>query len=391
MIYNENMKYYTTGQFAKKAGTTERTIRYYDKIGLLKPTRVLSNGYRQYTNYDLIKLQRIIVLQTLGFTLEDIFPLVVEEGSMDDNFKTSLSMQIGVVNQKIEYFITLKKALLRMEKLVQHNHLPWDQIREIITLSKNEDTVIEQYQSIRQLHKKIDFHTRFSNNPIPWFLWLYQHMEVVKANKLLEIGCGNGELWRYNTMNLRNREFFLTDYNKSMLEEAKLINGNDFNYLSMDGQDITFKDEYFDQIIANHVLFYFSSINKGLFEIWRVLKKDGYLYASTYGKDHMKEIRILLKEYDKHIKLHDNICFTIENGEQLLSEQFRNISFTPYNDFLLVDDVDALVDYIMLCSGNQKEIIGKDIQKFKQFVQGKMKNNGHIKITKNVGLYICQK
>ena len=39
-------KYYTTGQFAKMAGVTLRTIRYYDKIGLLKPSYILENGYR---------------------------------------------------------------------------------------------------------------------------------------------------------------------------------------------------------------------------------------------------------------------------------------------------------------------------------------------------------
>ena len=53
-------KYYTTGQFAKMAGVTLRTIRYYDKIGLLKPSHILDNGYRQYYNKDLITLQKIL-------------------------------------------------------------------------------------------------------------------------------------------------------------------------------------------------------------------------------------------------------------------------------------------------------------------------------------------
>ena len=53
-------KYYTTGQFAKMAGVTLRTIRYYDKIGLLKPSHIIDNGYRQYCNKDLITLQKIL-------------------------------------------------------------------------------------------------------------------------------------------------------------------------------------------------------------------------------------------------------------------------------------------------------------------------------------------
>ena len=52
-------KLYSTGEFAKIAGVTIRTIRYYDKIGLLKPTKVLNNGYRRYCNNDLITLQKL--------------------------------------------------------------------------------------------------------------------------------------------------------------------------------------------------------------------------------------------------------------------------------------------------------------------------------------------
>ena len=50
------------------AGVTLRTIRYYDKIGLLKPSHILDNGYRQYCNKDLITLQKILALKELGFT-----------------------------------------------------------------------------------------------------------------------------------------------------------------------------------------------------------------------------------------------------------------------------------------------------------------------------------
>ncbi|WP_300937499.1 MerR family DNA-binding transcriptional regulator, partial [Faecalibaculum rodentium] len=45
-----------TGEFAKAAGVSEKTVRYYDKIGLLKPTRTGKNGYRAYSEDDLIRL-----------------------------------------------------------------------------------------------------------------------------------------------------------------------------------------------------------------------------------------------------------------------------------------------------------------------------------------------
>lgn len=53
-------KYYRTGEFAKMANLSIRTIRYYDQIGLLKPSQIADNGYRLYTDKDFIKLQKII-------------------------------------------------------------------------------------------------------------------------------------------------------------------------------------------------------------------------------------------------------------------------------------------------------------------------------------------
>ena len=64
--------YYTSGQFAKKAHVTLRAIRYYDKQNILKPSARTAAGARLYTDADLAKLQQILLLKYLGFSLEDI-------------------------------------------------------------------------------------------------------------------------------------------------------------------------------------------------------------------------------------------------------------------------------------------------------------------------------
>lgn len=57
---------------ARLAGTTSRTLRHYDDIGLLKPARVGSNGYRYYDGAALLQLQRILLLRELGLGLPAI-------------------------------------------------------------------------------------------------------------------------------------------------------------------------------------------------------------------------------------------------------------------------------------------------------------------------------
>ena len=57
------MNYYKTGEFAKKASISIRTVRYYDQKGLLKPSVIDTNGYRLYTDKDFEKLQKILSLK----------------------------------------------------------------------------------------------------------------------------------------------------------------------------------------------------------------------------------------------------------------------------------------------------------------------------------------
>ena len=57
---------------ARLAGTTSRTLRHYDDVGLLPPSRIAHNGYRHYDEAALVRLQRILLLRELGLGLPQI-------------------------------------------------------------------------------------------------------------------------------------------------------------------------------------------------------------------------------------------------------------------------------------------------------------------------------
>ncbi|WP_114255379.1 MerR family transcriptional regulator [Streptomyces sp. Go-475] len=63
------------GELAARAGTTTRTLRYYEARGLL-PARRTGNGYRTYDESDLRLLRQIRTLQDFGFDLEETRPFV---------------------------------------------------------------------------------------------------------------------------------------------------------------------------------------------------------------------------------------------------------------------------------------------------------------------------
>ncbi|AZL05805.1 MerR family transcriptional regulator [Brevibacterium aurantiacum] len=66
---------------ARMTGTTSRTLRHYDAIGLLPPTYIADNGYRYYDETGLVRLQRILLLKELGMPLNRIAEAL--EGTSD--------------------------------------------------------------------------------------------------------------------------------------------------------------------------------------------------------------------------------------------------------------------------------------------------------------------
>ena len=67
---------YTIQKLASLAGVSTRTLRYYDEIGILKPARINSSGYRIYGQVEVNRLQQILFYRELGINLESIKEIV---------------------------------------------------------------------------------------------------------------------------------------------------------------------------------------------------------------------------------------------------------------------------------------------------------------------------
>ncbi|MDF2520169.1 MAG: transcriptional regulator, MerR family protein [Clostridia bacterium] len=67
---------YTVQKLGSLAGISTRTLRYYDEIGILKPARINSSGYRLYGQAEVDRLQQILFYRELGVSLELIKEIV---------------------------------------------------------------------------------------------------------------------------------------------------------------------------------------------------------------------------------------------------------------------------------------------------------------------------
>ena len=92
---------YSIKEVADISGVTVRTLHHYDKIGLLSPIKNESNNYRMYSDYDLEKLQQILLLKEMGFSLQKIKDFL---SSKDYNRKSALEHQLTYLKNQVNRY-----------------------------------------------------------------------------------------------------------------------------------------------------------------------------------------------------------------------------------------------------------------------------------------------
>ena len=94
----------TVNEVSKLTGVSIRTLQYYDKIGLLKPTGYTEAGYRLYDDAELETLQQILLFKELEFPLKDIKDIITRS---DFDKQKALQQQIELLELKREHIDNL--------------------------------------------------------------------------------------------------------------------------------------------------------------------------------------------------------------------------------------------------------------------------------------------
>lgn len=388
-------QYYTSGEFAKKAHVSIRTIRYYDQKNLLKPAMHTKGGARLYTDQDFAKLQQILLLKYLGFSLNEIREMTI--GSGDKQFlQESLQIQKRLAEERLEEMKNVVSAIDSTNKaLDQNEQVDWSKMLNLIHLTSMNQSLSTQYKNATNISARIRLHRDYSINKEGWFHWLFKNLKLKPGMKILELGTGNGVLWSQNLEKVPAKStIILSDISEGILADAKSEIGDhsEFQYAVFDAEKIPFADNTFDLVIANHMLFYCDDIPKTLSEVRRVLKPNGSFTCSTYSKRHMHEITDLVKNYNDNIVLSSTNLyerFGLDNGQQILEPFFNDITCHKYQDGIEISESGPIISYILSCHGNQNAMLLNHYQDFKQYVDKKVKDGFYI--TKDAGFFLVKK
>jgi DNA-binding transcriptional MerR regulator len=143
---NTSENRYSPHKFAKRSGVTVRTLHHYDRVGLLKPSDYTGAGFRLYRDGDFARLQQIVTLKFIGFSLKEIKRLLDRKGS---GLSAALRAQRITLEEKRRHLDSAIQAIAKAEGIAASRSKPeWEtfqKITEEIQMQTNNDVMKKYY------------------------------------------------------------------------------------------------------------------------------------------------------------------------------------------------------------------------------------------------------
>lgn len=144
-------KLFQAREFATLTGVTVRTLHHYDRLGLLKPSHYSRAGYRLYSERDIARLEQIVALKFIGFSLNEV-KKILKVGSTD--LATALRQQYQALTEKRQRLDLAIQAIQRAEHVINGAGEPvWEtflKIIEVISMQHKMDWTRKYYSAEAQ-------------------------------------------------------------------------------------------------------------------------------------------------------------------------------------------------------------------------------------------------
>jgi ubiquinone/menaquinone biosynthesis C-methylase UbiE len=247
----------------------------------------------------------------------------------------------------------------------------------------------EQYKDASNLNTRLGIIQRLSAEPVDWYQWIFSFIKPAPRCRVLELGCGPGNLWRRNLERIPpDWEITLSDFSPGMLKDAQANlsqSGRKFAFQVIDAQSIPFENAHFDRLIANLMLYHVPDRPRTFAEISRVLKPDGFFYAATVSDAAFAELEKWMGRVGM-ASWSDALGFSIENGMEQLTRWFSHVELHHLKHELVVTEADSLVEVIR--SGTPKgEYDEATFQRLRDLIEYELAQHGPIHMNMEIGLF----
>lgn len=318
-------KIYSIQEVAGFLEITTNKIRFYEKKGLIQPSRNEENEYRYFTEEEIIKIHTILLYRELGLKISDIKELLGRVSK--ENYLEHFYNQWKVVNDEMHRLTQIRRVL---EESMDKMYMATDDTYEVEILeeihkytermrfknswkdkwdfdnwAKNYDRDVREDKGGLKIYKNYDelLDTVFSQ------------VNKLKSNKsyVLEIGVGTGEL--ANKFYKADYEILGVDQSRAMLEVAKSKN-NRLKVRLGEFLKLPFENKIFDVIVSTYAFHHLNDYEKeiAMDEMMRVLKEDGVIVIGDLMFENESTKKVLYEH------------FSTEQIEAIEDEYYTDIS-----------------------------------------------------------------
>lgn len=208
MEENMSQQKYTVGELSRITKVSPKAIRLYEEKGLLISERDEANNYRCFDDKAVIDLQRIQMLRYLGFRLDTIKETLDHYAEM--NLTESFMEQKRLLQKKAA---ELDRMIYCMNRAVEESKSESFQINKLFD---SLHTIITSRMADEGLWRMMGH----SNEPEGWSRWIFDQVDLPDKVKILDAGCGWGNIWRYNEDRYpKDMQVTLVDYHNSHADE----------------------------------------------------------------------------------------------------------------------------------------------------------------------------
>jgi len=379
-------KHYKIGELATITNVSTKAIRIYEAKGLLTSYRDEMNNYRYFEEDAIVRMQKIEVLKYLGFSLEDIGKMLERYESM--NLTESFLEQKRMLEKKAW---ELDRMIYCMDRAAKESQLEgfeitklFESLRKIMISRSADEGVYRMYGH--------------SDEPRGWSRWIFEKADIKSAERVLDAGCGWGNLWRYNEeRHVPDMQVTLVDFHNTHADGlAEYVSDKEqFAFLWGDLNELEYPHKY-DCMFLNHVILYLDKPVETYTRLKSFLNPAGRMITTWGGLLLFENLMSLLCEHApeerKKIKAHfAELKKEMEQREKELKQVFTDVTLHKYPTVLHFDTAKEMVDYVEPVAKKLGVNIADGMPPFEKFLEEKFKEAGEeMHIVRDSFLYVCR-
>jgi ubiquinone/menaquinone biosynthesis C-methylase UbiE len=245
----------------------------------------------------------------------------------------------------------------------------------------------------------LDVRSHISNHYLAhepgWYEWLFAQLALPENGRILELGCGPGDLWQLNEPEVPpSWRVCLSDVSPGMVQAAQqqlVGHALAFSFAVVDTAVLPFAADSFDAVLAFGLLDHLADKQQALSQVRRVLRPGGLFYTSAGGAAHLHQLDELIQPFLPDMNYGgDPDQFGLGNGADWLRPFFMEIEQRLYTNELVFREPEPLAAYILSEPEVRQHLSSAQLHELQSHIEAQMHKVGEIRVTIQKGMFVSK-